>query len=145
MIKAIIVASVIPCYSKFFMTEVFFSNVQQSFNLQHYYEIALHHGYHPENCTKFFVMTMVQINCASDCFRKNLIIYNNLPFTGYWETSQKNDSQKSERFELQVIVMRLSFKQPLGMGVWKRYGKELKLAARICLTKCFLITSLTWE
>ena len=145
MIKAIIIASVIPYYSKFFMTEVFFSNVQQSFNLYHYYEIALCHGYHPENCTKFFVVTMVQINCTSDCFRKNLIIYNNLPFTGYRETSQKNNSQKFVRFELQVIVMRLSLKQPLGMGVWKRYGKELKLAARICLTKCFLITSLTWE
>ena len=33
MIKAIIIVSVIPYYSKFFMTEVFFSNVYQSFNL----------------------------------------------------------------------------------------------------------------
>ena len=40
--------------------------------------------------------------------------------------------------------MRLPLKQPSSVGVWSRYGKKLKLAAKIRLTKCFLITSSTW-
>ena len=43
-----------------------------------------------------------------------------------------------------MIVIRLPFKQPLGMGVWSKYGKKLELAAKLGLTKCFLMTSWIW-
>ena len=29
-------------------------------------------------------------------------------------------------------------------GVWSRHGKKLKLAAKMDLTKCYLMTSSTW-
>ena len=34
--------------------------------------------------------------------------------------------------------------QPSGVGIWSRYGKKSKIAAKIRLTKCYLITSSTW-
>ena len=57
---------------------------------------------------------------------------------------RKNNFQKTVRFKFQMIVIRLSLKQPLGVGLWSKYGKKLELAAKIGLTKCFLMTSLTW-
>ena len=48
------------------------------------------------------------------------------------------------RFKFQVIVIRLLLKQPFGVGVSSKYGKKLKLAAKIGLTKCFLMTSSPW-
>ena len=39
-----------------------------------------------------------------------------------------------------MVVIRLPLKQPSGVGD----GKKLELAAKIGLTKCFLMTSRTW-
>ena len=52
MIKATIIADIIAYYSKMSMTEVFLSNVAV---LQHVTLLknGTHHGYHPENCTKY--------------------------------------------------------------------------------------------
>ena len=36
--------------------------------------------------------------------------------------------------------MRFPLKQPWSVGVWSRHGKKLKLAAKIRLTKCYLMT-----
>ena len=43
-----------------------------------------------------------------------------------------------------MIGLRMPLKQLSGVGVWSRYGKKLKLAAKIRMTKCFLMTSSTW-
>ena len=42
-----------------------------------------------------------------------------------------------------MIVIRLILQQPSGVGAWFRHGKKLRLAAKIRLTKCFLMTSST--
>ena len=56
---------------------------------------------------------------------------------------EKINLRKIVHFKFQMIAMRLPLKQPLGVGVWSRYGKKLKLAAKIRLTNCFLMTSST--
>ena len=98
--------------------------------------MRIRHGYHPKNCAIFFVMAMVKINCAHGCFRKE-------QFTIYWVLGNLLE-KIIVRFEFQMIVIRLPFKQPLGMGVWSKYGKKLELAAKLGLTKCFLMTSWIW-
>ena len=63
---------------------------------------------------------------------------------GAGKPPRKNNFQKIVRFTFQMIVIRLPLKRPLGMGIWSKYGKELELAVKIDLTKCFLMTSSTW-
>ena len=67
---------------------------------------------------KFFVMAMVEINC-----------------TRGWVLGNVLEKQLLQNCMLEVSnVTRLPLKQPSGVGVWSRYGKKLKLAAKICLT-----------
>ena len=77
-IKAIIIADIIAYYCKMSMMEVFLSNgiVLQPVTLL---RNETCYAYHPENCTKFFVMAM--------CERLLLKESYNLPSTEYWETS----------------------------------------------------------
>ena len=56
----------------------------------------------------------------------------------------KNNSHKIARFRFQVIAIRLPPKQSSGVWGMAEYGKKLKLAAKIRLTKRFLMASSAW-
>ena len=57
---------------------------------------------------------------------------------------RKNNSLKIVCSKFQMIVMRLSLKEPLGMGQWSRYSKKLNFQQKYPLTKCCWMTSSTW-
>ena len=147
MIKVIIIADIIAYYNK--MTEVFLGNVAI---LQ---PVMLLRNGNPSLISSWELYEIFRNGYGLDQLRERLLLkesYHIQKFTIYWVL--RNFVEKLILTKLYALsfkwllrdfsVMRMPLQEPSGVGVWSRHRKKLKLGVKICLTKCFLMTSSTW-
>ena len=114
------IADIIAYYSKMSMTEVLPSNVAD------FYPVTLLRNENPSWISSYF-----SNGYGLDQLREGLLLKESYTtihhLLGIVKLPRKNNSQKIVRCKFQMILI--------------RYGKRLKLAAKIRQTKCFLMTS----